>query len=570
LKMANPLPAGKAVKCPKCSAVVTPVLQDQAAVAGAGSKPAAAQGAAGKSGAAAAVATAPTPPKPAGNSAGVAVAASKPAAPPAVQAKPKVAPAAAKPPASPTAGSADGQKPVPTSPSAQGITGQPAKPAKPAAAPAEAPKPAPTSPSAQGTHKQLAAPAQEGVTPQTVSQIHCSACKVTLKAPKPVPVGKTVKCPKCGQLIKVAAPAAVAAAAPSKPAPVNGVAAAPASPLSADSAADMIAAPPPEAEPPLAKVEDDDAANVSEQTAVQTPETMAATAEAEGEQQEAAQPKEKWTRKRKRILLIAAVALTIAGIGAGIYYFVTRPPYVHPIPAEDWKSFNPPGGHCQIWFPLPPGITEPEQVAIERQPWEPPGPLAKEFFVERKDKDPKLDVKFTIAYIELPPQSVTQREFEDGFQKRKLETLRSSKGKTRGDDLPLILSNHPGKEFQIEAPKGRLIRTRIYLVELPHYTRIYALMAEGPWAAARGNFPAAKFFDEFKVPPRGMGMAAKDPAMKAPPLPPGQFPKPPPPPGAKPPAPPKAPEPKIDKKPDDAKPTDNKAADPKAPENGKQ
>src|SRR5262249_36145986 len=159
----------------------------------------------------------------------------------------------------PTAGSADGQKPAPTMPSAQGVTSQPGKPAKPAAAPAEAPKPAPISPSAQGTHKQPASPVQEGVTPQTVNQIHCTACKVTLKPPKPVPVGKTVKCPKCGQLIKVTALPAAAAAAPAKPAPVNGVAAAPASPLSADSAADMITAPPPEAEPPMAKVEDDSA-----------------------------------------------------------------------------------------------------------------------------------------------------------------------------------------------------------------------------------------------------------------------------------------------------------------------
>jgi hypothetical protein len=60
----------------------------------------------------------------------------------------------------------------------------------------------------------------QGDPSMTVSRLTCPACATVLKPTKPVPVGKKVKCPKCGEAFTAEeeAPRAPAAAAKSKPA----------------------------------------------------------------------------------------------------------------------------------------------------------------------------------------------------------------------------------------------------------------------------------------------------------------------------------------------------------------
>jgi hypothetical protein len=214
--------------------------------------------------------------------------------------------------------------------------------------------------------------------------------------------------------------------------------------------------------------------------------------------------------RRRSATLVAGLSLIAACIVAGfVTMWMIQPVGPAVIPDAEWKVFHPPEGHCEIKFPLLPGMTEPEQADVKAPVGG--GPVAREFFVERKAKDPKLDVKFTLAYISLPPQFVNLQQFEADIQQRRLEILRSSKGKLRGEEQHLVLNGNLGRAFQIEAPKSRLIAMRMYLVEGQSYTRVYALLAEGPWAGLRSNTDVARFFDSLKLPPRGMGMIVKAP-----------------------------------------------------------
>ncbi len=342
-------------------------------------------------------------------------------------------------------------------------------------------KPRPARPTAPGTAPKPSAdhPPAHGLA--------CPGCSVRLKVPASFPVGATVKCPKCGKLVKTpgADAAATVGVSPPDTVPLPPVPALKPQPLKPE---------PPKPEPPKAAP--------SPEFSIDAIAHARKLPTAPARLPDRPSPAGRTGQARKAMLAVGVVV--VIGLAVGVVKMVRPEPTPkliavgpEPIAESDWKPFSPPNGHCQVLLP-----GEPTPVPSEPPPEGVEAPESKHFRVDRPDRD----AWFSLYLVHLPPYVLDQQTFDEFYFNLRDEVIDRSAGRLRLE-TPLSWKGHFGREFQVETPRGQTIVQRMYFVEHPNYIRLYVLQATV--GGKHGPATAAKYLDSLKLPPR-MGVAVAD------------------------------------------------------------
>jgi hypothetical protein len=160
--------------------------------------------------------------------------------------------------------------------------------------------------------------------------------------------------------------------------------------------------------------------------------------------------------------LVLLVALAAAGCGGD---------------GLEWKEVTSQEGGFKVL--MPPGATK---LHAEEEP-----PVGKITLTDLTVK--QKGVGYFVGWADLPPKPpFDPADFVKGVAKRYDNAeVKSSKEVT--------IQDNPGREFELESPKGRKIVGRLYVVK----NRLYELIVIGEGSQAPPSEEARKFFDSFRL-----------------------------------------------------------------------
>jgi hypothetical protein len=377
------------------------------------------------------------------------------------------------------------------------VPGKPTK--RQAATTTEVAKPQPPKAAAPARPQQPPKPAA----PRPVMCLDCPACKTALKLTGKLPVGQSLKCPKCARPVRLlpkkpAAKTKLVAAAAKKTrvaaaqAKQTKLAAAQAkqTKLAAAQAKQtkLAAAPVKQTKLAAAPAKQTKLAATAAKTMLgpTAPARPVPAAQAPTQPRVAARSRSVWITLVKSVLYVAlAGALAALGlVGAGFFgYGPLAPP--GEIPESAWQEFAPAGGRCQVQMP-----GEPKQ--LKGSPKGIGGADARSFVVTWKD-----DAEFSLSYWDRPVAARKKdplRDLGETVEDRLRDALQGIVVQ-RSD---IALNGHAGKEWVIEPAGGGTLIARLYQVKGTSDDRFYVLLAGGA-RCKPGTGSVARFFDSFRI-----------------------------------------------------------------------
>ncbi len=150
---------------------------------------------------------------------------------------------------------------------------------------------------------------------------------------------------------------------------------------------------------------------------------------------------------------------------------------------DTWKLFTSPAAGFAVKMP---GLPIEQMQTVKTAA----GNVEVHVFSVELEKPP---VSYVVSYSALPESAV-----KPGSEAKRLDNARdgavaSTKG-TLKSQRRILLQNYPGRELEIDLPKERRVRTRIYAVG----NRLYQLLVIGP-AGAKDATEAKRFLESFQL-----------------------------------------------------------------------
>lgn len=412
----------------------------------------------------------------------------------------------------------------------------------------------------------------EPAKPKLIARFHCTHCKAQLKPASPLPAGKTIKCPKCSQSFAVPneeAPDPKAKAASAAP-PASAEPKSAAKPASADyevvdDAPQEVAqttcpgckatlkpakpvavgkkmkcpkcallfavAAPPKAddEPIVADVEeegkpaeeeeggafsfnfDDPVSPKKMKKPVAKPAADKPKAEEPAEEQETKPRKKKPSDEEEMsasgiwLRVGKTIGISVVGIAAlaAAAYFAMNllPAFVKP--SVEWKEFSPPNSRCQVLMPATP-VEKP--ISLEGLP----SMHGHRFAAEIPNAG-----TFSLSFIDLTTKA-QEKVFDELYMTERGRLLAATPGSKLGEEANVTASGTDGKECIIDGGAAGTRIARIFLVRSQPFPRLYVLVAEGPRISEKDEL-SAKFFNSFQITSKEGGPIALLPGGKEPP-----------------------------------------------------
>jgi DNA-directed RNA polymerase subunit RPC12/RpoP len=357
----------------------------------------------------------------------------------------------------------------------------------------------------------------------------CPGCKVALKSETQLPPGKQIKCPRCERIFGVpggtvlAKPQATAlakpqAARPTKlaPAAAKPQAAQPARPTKLAPAQPAkptkLAGPPPVVKPPAALVvrlpcpgcqgilklvgKPPPGASLTcprcKRTLRLSSKTQMAKAvakpQAVARPQAVAKPQAAQVPRGRGLDILALVVMFGLAFGLIGFYTHMKGWWGQGIPRSAWALFTPPDGRCEILMPGTPEVT-PARVHGE-------GIVTGQRYVVKREAELAA---FLLIVSDRDATVTGTQSFDQLYAPVREYILSIQDGEVIWED-DIMHGSHAGKELQIKPAEGGLLIARVYLVRGQPHDRLYILVAVGPWTDSRKG-DAAKFFGSFKIDP---------------------------------------------------------------------
>jgi hypothetical protein len=200
------------------------------------------------------------------------------------------------------------------------------------------------------------------------------------------------------------------------------------------------------------------------------------------------QSKQVGTRPRSRrglLLGLIISGITLLGlIGAGALVGVYHR-WNSGIPANAWRDFSPPNGHCHILMPGKP-VQQARRVDTGL------GNGQKYMVNLNKHKS-----SFVLCLWDFPQPALAQRIFEEAYKAERDHVVSVTRSKVV-KETDITLDGCAGREFQVQDSRGTMLIERMYLIKRRASFRLYTVAVTG-----RGFSPstgdAAKFFTSFKI-----------------------------------------------------------------------
>jgi hypothetical protein len=302
-------------------------------------------------------------------------------------------------------------------------------------------------------------------------RIMCLGCKAMMTGVGSVPIGRKIQCPRCKKefvLRRRMSPAAPPVSG--KTAPTGGAGGKsphPGGPGSSVSKKPSTSPTPAPAKAPAGK-------RTILTKAKATPSAPAA-------------PAEGYSRRRQWPYLVGTILMSAVALAGAGYYFKLGPFAAPPLPDGEWVQFTSPDGRCRLRAP---GELAERTDAFAHGP----GIVAVRRFALNRPDD---EASFLLTYSDRTKEAVQRWTFNALYKEERDYMVKWVDGDLKGE-ADITVAGHPGKEFRIEKGKLGTIYARIFLVEGDPHDRMYILVAGGAHFRAVPD-DARKFFESFAL-----------------------------------------------------------------------